>query len=86
MLQAMSFLDRLRNLFAGPPRVDTGDPEDATGLKEEFGRSDAGRQDVEVMEHGYTGGGPVPGLAGRDAAEVAESEIESEEPPPGSGP
>lgn len=86
MLRAMSFLDRLRNLLSGPPRVQAGDAEDAAGLREEFGTSDEGQQDVERMEHGYTGGGPVPGLAGRDAAEIAESEIESEEPPPGPGP
>jgi hypothetical protein len=78
---AMSFLDRVRAWFAGPPRVQAGDAADAAGLKEEFGTSDAGQQDVKNMEHGYSGGGPVPGLAGRDAAEIAESEIESEEPP-----
>ena len=86
MLSAMSFLDRVRNWLAGPPRVHAGGAEDASGLKEEFGTSDQGQQDVERMEHGYSGGGPVPGLAGRDAAEIAESEIESEEPPPGPGP
>jgi hypothetical protein len=77
----MSFLDRLRSWFAGPTRVKAGDAEGAADLKEEFGTSDPGREDVERMEHGYTGGGPVPGLAGRDAAEIAESEIESEEAP-----
>ena len=81
MLPAMSFLDRVRAWLAGPPRIQRGDAEDAAGLKEEFGGSDEGQQDVERMEHGYSGGGPVPGLAGRDAAEIAESEIESEEPP-----
>jgi hypothetical protein len=79
---AMSFLERVRNWLAGPPRVDTGDPEDAAGLKEEFGSSDEGKADVDRITHSYAGGGPVPGLAGRDAAEVAESEIESEEAPP----
>ncbi|HJQ48998.1 MAG TPA: hypothetical protein VJ838_00585 [Gaiellaceae bacterium] len=78
----MSFLDRLRNLLSGPPRVDAGDAEGAADLKEEFGAPDEGQQDIDRMTHGYTGGGPVPGLAGRDAAEIAESEIESEEAPP----
>jgi hypothetical protein len=78
----MSFLDRVRNWFAGPPRVERGDAEEAADLKQEFGASDPGREDIEVLEHGYAGGGPVPGLAGRDSAEIAESEIESEEAPP----
>jgi hypothetical protein len=77
----MSFLDRLRSWFSGPAHVKTGDAEEAADLKEEFGGTDAGRQDLETLEHGYAGGGPVPGLAGRDAAEVAESEIESEQAP-----
>jgi hypothetical protein len=81
----MSFFDRLRNLFSGPARVEAGDAEGAADLKEEFGASDEGREDIERLQHGYSGGGPVPGLAGRDAAEIAESEIESEEAPPGSG-
>ena len=45
-------------------------------------RADAAEADVKQLEYGDQGG-PVPGLAGRDAAEIAESEIESEEPPPG---
>ena len=77
----MSFLDRLRSWFSGPPRVKAGDAEGAADLKEEFGAPDEGREDIDLITHGYTGGGPVPGLAGRDAAEVAESEIESEEAP-----
>jgi hypothetical protein len=85
MLPAMSFLDRVRSWFAGPPRVQTGDEEDAAALREEFGTPDAGKEDVEQLEYGMQGG-PVPGLAGRDAAEIAESEIDSEEPPPGPGP
>jgi hypothetical protein len=82
----MSFLDRLRSWFAGPPRVKAGDAEERADLKEEFGAPDEGREDIDRIQHGYTGGGPVPGLAGRDAAEIAESEIESEEAPPGPGP
>jgi hypothetical protein len=81
----MSFLNRLRNWLSGPPHVEAGDAEGAADLKEEFGASDEGRQDIDRLQHGYAGGGPVPGLAGRDAAEIAESEIESEEAPPGSG-
>jgi hypothetical protein len=77
----MSFFDRVRSWLAGPPRVETGDAEEAAGLKQEFGGTDAGREDVERLEHGYTGGAPVPGIAGRDSAEIAESEIESEEAP-----
>jgi hypothetical protein len=77
----MSFFDRIRSWLAGPPRVEAGDAEEAAGLNEEFGASDPGREDIERLEHGYSGGGPVPGLAGRDSAEIAESEIESEEAP-----
>jgi hypothetical protein len=77
----MSFFDRIRSWLTGPPRVETGGAEEAADLKQEFGGTDAGREDVETLEHGYTGGGPVPGIAGRDSAEIAESEIESEEAP-----
>jgi hypothetical protein len=78
----MSFFDRIRSWLAGPPRVETGDAEEAADLKHEFGGTDTGREDIETLEHGYTGGGGVPGIAGRDSAEIAESEIESEEAPP----
>ena len=77
----MSFLDKVRTWLSGPPRVKAGDAEGAADLKEEFGASDAGHEDIDRLTHGYAGGGPVPGLAGRDAAEIAESEIESEEAP-----
>jgi hypothetical protein len=83
--RAMSFFDRIRNWLAGPPHVKTGDAEEAADLKQEFGAPDPGREDIERLEHGYAGGGPVPGLAGRDSAEIAESEIESEEAPPDPG-
>jgi hypothetical protein len=77
----MSFLDKVRNWLSGPPHIHAGDAEERADLKEEFGASDEGRQDIDRITHSYTGGGPVPGLAGRDAAEIAESEIESEEAP-----
>jgi hypothetical protein len=77
----MSFFDRIRSWLAGPPRVETDDVAEAADLKQEFGGTDAGREDIETLEHGYSGGGPVPGIAGRDSAEIAESEIESEEAP-----
>ena len=83
MLSAMSFLDRLRNLFAGPPHVKAADAEEATDLHEEYGTSDAAEQDVDRLQY-YAGGGPVAGVAAEDAAEVAEGEIESEEAPPDS--
>ena len=83
--RTMSFFDRIRHWLAGPPHVKTGDAEEAADLKQEFGAPDPGREDIERLEHGYAGGGPVPGLAGRDSAEIAESEIESEEAPPDPG-
>lgn len=79
--RSMSFLDKVRNWLAGPPHIQAGDAEERADLQDEFGAPDAGRADIERMEHGYAGGSPVPGLAGRNAAEVAESEIESEEAP-----
>ena len=78
----MSFFDRLRNWLSGPTHVEAGGDEDAAALREEYDRPDAAEADVKQLEYGDQGG-PVPGLAGRDAAEIAESEIESEEPPPG---
>lgn len=83
MLPAMSFLDKVRGWLSGPPHVQAGDAEERADLKEEFGGPDEGKADIDRITHGYTGGGPVPGLAGRDAAEIAESEIESEEAPRG---
>ena len=80
--RAMGFLDRLRNWLSGPTHVDAGDAEGAADLHQEYGTPDKAQEDVERMEY-YAGGGPVPGLAGEDSAEVAEGEIESEEAPPG---
>jgi hypothetical protein len=83
--RTMSFFDRIRSWFAGPPRVKADDAEGAADLKEEFGASDEGRKDIDRITHSYAGGGPVPGIAGEDSAELAESEIESEEAPPDPG-
>ena len=75
----MGFLDKLRKMLAGPPRVQ-GDTADAAALHEELGTSDAGAADLRRMET-TAGGAVVPGIAGSDAAQVAEAEVESEEAP-----
>jgi len=80
MLSAMSFLDRLRNLLAGPARVQ-GDSADAAALHEELGTPDAGAADVRRVETA-TGGYAVPGLADSEAAEAAEADLGTEEAPP----
>ena len=86
---AMSFLDRLRNLLAGPPRIQ-GDAEEAAALREEFGTSDEGAADVRRVD---TGGGPAPArfggggatdavrFGGSEAAETAEADLSEEAPP-----
>jgi hypothetical protein len=81
----VSFLDRVRSWLSGPTRIQADGAEERADLKEEFGASDEGRHDIDRMQHGYAGGAPVPGLAGRESAEIAESEIESEEAPPSPG-
>jgi hypothetical protein len=88
--EAMSLLDRLRDLLAGPPRIQGGDAEEAAALREEFGTSDEGAADVRRME---TGGGPAAArlggsgatdavrFGGSEAAEAAEADLSEEAPP-----
>jgi hypothetical protein len=88
----MSFLDWLRNLISGPPRVsDTMDDpgEVAADLHEELGAPEEGEADIggAATTSGpippATVGGMAPGRPGSPAgAEAAEAEIESEEAPP----
>jgi hypothetical protein len=78
---AMSFLDRLRNMLAGPPRVQGGDDEGAAALREEYGTPDEGAADIRRMET-TAGGAPMPGFAASEAAETAEADLETEEAPP----
>jgi hypothetical protein len=83
MLPGVSFLDRLRNLLAGPPRIeDAGDPEAAADLQEEYGAPDQGAADLEeIAETGgaYLRGG---GYGAAEAAEAAEDDLATEEAPP----
>ena len=82
MLPGMSFLDRLRNLLAGPPRVQGGDAEEAAAVREEFGASDEGSADVRRVEGPGVGGGMHNvGFAGTEAAEAAEGDLSTEETP-----
>jgi hypothetical protein len=76
----MSFLARLRNLLAGPPRVQ-GDAADAVALQEEYGTPDEGAADVRHIET-TAGGAAVPGIAASEAAGAAEEDLQSEEAPP----
>jgi hypothetical protein len=80
----MSFLDKLRNVLSGPPRVQAGDDEEAAVLHEEFGGPDEGAAEVKHMEETGGGGGMIRGdrYAAREAAEAAEADLETEEAPP----
>jgi hypothetical protein len=79
---AMSFLDRLRNLLAGPPRV-KGDATESAALREEFGAPDEGSADVRSVEGPGVGGGlHTTGFGGVEAAEAAEGDLSTEEAPP----
>lgn len=81
MLPAVSFFERLRNMLSGPAHVDDGgEPEAAADLQEELGTPDAGEADLERMEN--LPGRLVGGIAGSEAAEAAEAELESEAAPP----
>ena len=83
MLRAMSFLDRLRNMLAGPPRIQ-GDEADAAALHEEFGTADEGAADLRRVEGspGIGGGLHNVGYGASEAAEAAEADIAEEESPP----
>ncbi len=67
----MSIGDWFRRLFPSP----TESAEEEAALHEEYGVPDAGEADVSRMQY-RLGGGPVPGIASSDAAEVAEAELE----------
>jgi hypothetical protein len=81
---AMSFLDRLRNMLAGPPRVEGGDAAEAAALQEEFGAPDEGTADVRRVEGSPGAGGGLHnvGFGASEAAEAAQDDLASEEPPP----
>jgi hypothetical protein len=80
----MSFLDKLRNLFAGPPRVHAADEEEAAVLHEEFGAPDSGAAQIKHIEETGGGGGMIRGdrFAAQESAEAAEADLETEEAPP----
>lgn len=87
MLSSMSFLDRLRNVFSGPPHISgSGDDpsEVAAVLQEEYGVPDEAAADLRRIEQ--TGGGGVgpfqPNFGASDSAETAEDDLASEEAPP----
>jgi hypothetical protein len=85
----MGLWDRIRNALAGPPHVDDSDrdegPEIDAAMAADFAAPDKGEADVRRMEAGQSGA-VLPGKAGAEAAETAEADLESEEPPPGSAP
>jgi hypothetical protein len=83
MLQAMGFLDRLRRLLAGPPRIQ-GDAADEAALHEELGTPDDGAADVRRVggSPGVGGGLHNTGFAASEAAEAAEADLETEEARP----
>jgi hypothetical protein len=83
MLPAMGFLDRLRNMLSGPPRVQ-GDAAEEAALHEEFGTPDEAAADVRRVEGspGVGGGLHNAGFAASQAAEAAEADLETEEAPP----
>jgi hypothetical protein len=78
--RAMSFLDRLRKMLAGPPHVQGGDDEGAAALHEEFGTPDEGEAEVKRMET-TAGGAVMPGYAASEAAEAADENLATEEAP-----
>jgi hypothetical protein len=82
MLPVMGFLDRLRNLLAGPPRIQ-GDAADEAALHEEFGTPDQGAADVRRVEGSPGGGGGLHnvGFGASEAAEAAEADLSEEAPP-----
>jgi hypothetical protein len=79
---SMSFLDRLRNLLAGPPRIQGGNADETVALKEELGTSDQGAADVEGAAE--TGGGYVRGVdyGSLEAAGTAQDDLATEDTPP----
>jgi hypothetical protein len=85
MLPGVSFLDRLRNLLAGPPRIQGGAADEAA-LQEEFGTPDEGAADVRRVEGSPGAGGGLHnvGFGASEAAEAAEADLETEEAPPDS--
>lgn len=76
----MSFLDKLRNLLAGPPHIEADDPEAAATLHEEFGAPDKGADDLHRVEatgdHTF-----IPSYGASESAEAAEDDLETEEVP-----
>jgi hypothetical protein len=79
----MSFLDRLRNLLAGPAHVQGDDAEEAAALREEFGTSDQGASDLRSADAVRGGGAGLSnvGFGASEAAEAAEGDLSTEEAP-----
>ena len=87
MLRAVSIGDWFRRLFSPGTHTDGGDPADS-----EVETLEEHRVDLGLTEHEAAGateasaGGMGPGRPGTPAAaETAEAEIASQEPPPHSG-
>jgi hypothetical protein len=81
----MGFYKWLHDALAGPPHVDDSDrnegPEIDAAMAADFSAANKGEADaVKGMERG-TLGGALPGKAGSEAAEAAEDDLQSEEPP-----
>ena len=74
----MSFLDKLRNLLAGPPHIRADDPEASATLHEEFGAPDKGADNLHRVEAAgdHT---VIPSYSASESAEAAEEDLESEE-------
>jgi hypothetical protein len=84
-LRSMSFLDRVRKLFAGPAHIsDAGDDgaEVDAALAEEYGASDEGEADLKYMEETGGGGGTAGLRLGASEAAEASLDLETEEHPP----
>ena len=84
MLPAMSFLDRIRTLLAGPAHVQDDDAEDAAALHEEFGASEEDPADPRGLLESPGGGAGLSnvGFGASEAAEAAQDDLATEEAPP----
>jgi hypothetical protein len=77
----MSFLDRLRNWFSGPPHIKPGDDEGRADLIEEYGtvdEADTYLKQTELRSHNTL----IPGVAAEESTELAEEDVEVEEEAP----
>jgi hypothetical protein len=80
----MGFFKWLHDALAGPPHVNDSDrdegPEIDAAMAADFSAANEGDAAVRRMGSG-TLGGVLPGKAGSEAAEAAEDDLQSEEPP-----